>query len=349
MVESEGVDPQTRGADVLFVVPCRNEEAHIARILDTLLSDEGCNEALIVVVDGESEDASPKIVQAYSDRHPRVRILDNPKRLQSAGINLAVERFGEAMGYLIRVDAHADYPDGYGSGLVRAALQSQADSVVVPMVAKGFTCFQKAAAAAQNSKLSNGGAAHRSGGVSGWVDHGHHALMRLEAFRAVGGYNEAFATNEDAELDLRLGKAGFRVWMSADHGIVYHPRSRPQDLWRQYFRYGRGRARTLKLHRVQPKLRQWIPIVLGPALLVTFLTPVTPLALTPFIIWVGACSAYGVRLGLSSKDPCESASGAAALVMHLAWSAGYWAETLFSGKSRTAPQGLVSQAGAQTR
>ena len=39
-----------------------------------------------------------------------------------------------------------------------------------------------------------------------WADHGHHALMRISAFRAVGGYDESFSHNEDAELDYRLGR-----------------------------------------------------------------------------------------------------------------------------------------------
>ena len=38
--------------------------------------------------------------------------------------------------------------------------------------------------------------------------------MRIAAFRAVGGYDESFSHNEDAELDYRLRQAGYRIWMT---------------------------------------------------------------------------------------------------------------------------------------
>ena len=76
------------------------------------------------------------------------------------------------------------------------------------MRTKGTGLFQKATALAQNSRLGNGGSQHREGGAGRWTDHGHHALMRLDAFRAVGGYDETFSHNEDAELDYRLAAGG---------------------------------------------------------------------------------------------------------------------------------------------
>ena len=77
------------------------------------------------------------------------------------------------------------------------ALAQATDSVVVAMNTIGKGGFQTAVAAAQNSKLGNGGASHRSAGGEGrWVEHGHHALMRVAAFRAVGwgAKEEAFKT-----------------------------------------------------------------------------------------------------------------------------------------------------------
>ena len=58
-----------------------------------------------------------------------------------------------------------------------------------------------------------------------WTDHGHHALMRVAAFRAVGGYDESFSHNEDAELDYRLRAAGYRIWMTDKTFMVYYPRA----------------------------------------------------------------------------------------------------------------------------
>src|SRR3984885_13297203 len=95
------------------------------------------------------------------------------------------------------------------------------------------TCtIQKAAAATQNSLLGNGGSAHRREGKGGrWVDHGHHALIRLESFRAVGGYDESFPQNEDAELDHRLANSGYKIWLTSQTSLTYYPRSSPSRLF----------------------------------------------------------------------------------------------------------------------
>ena len=69
---------------------------------------------------------------------------------------------------------------------------------------------------AQNSKLGNGGSKHREGGKGHWTDHGHHALMRISAFASVGGYDETFSHNEDAEYDERVVSAGGRIYLAKD-------------------------------------------------------------------------------------------------------------------------------------
>ena len=320
-----------QGQDVLIVIPCLNEAANLPRLLEQLLADAAAGQALIIVADGGSTDASPAIVETFAARSPRVRLLANPDRLQSAGINRAVARFGQDRRWLARVDAHAGYPDAYVSRLVGAAEATGAVSVVTPMNTVGESCFQRAAAAAQNSRIGTGGAAHRSGKAGGWVDHGHHALMSVDAFRRAGGYDEGFSHNEDAELDLRLAADGGRIWMAGDLVLDYHPRASPAALFRQYLNYGRGRAKTVARHKSPLKPRQMLPLAVAPAaglavlaLLAAPLTPWTLLLAGPALAWTLACLLAGVVIGLKLGQRCAAASGAAAMVMHLGWSLGYW-------------------------
>jgi hypothetical protein len=93
----------------------------------------------------------------------------------------------------------------------------------------GHTCFERAAAAEQNSILGNGSAAHRNETGGRWVEHGHHALMTINAFRAVGGYDETFTHNEDAKLDARLKVEGFHIYLSAETPVlaIFQLRARP--------------------------------------------------------------------------------------------------------------------------
>jgi succinoglycan biosynthesis protein ExoA len=311
-------------AEALVVIPCLNEAAHIDAVLDQILDDPA--EALrVVVVDGGSEDGTRAIVERRAAREPRLLLMDNPKRIQSAGVNHAVAKMGHEVRFLIRIDAHAAYPAGYCRTLIAEAEATGADAVVVSMRAQGEGCFQEGVAGAQNSVLGNGGSPHRSGASGRWVDHGHHALMRMDAFRAVGGYDESFTHNEDAELDLRLCRHGYRIWLTDATQMTYMPRSRPSALFRQYFRYGKGRARTILTHRLRPKLRQSVPIAVAPVAGLALLSPALPLAGLPLAMWVGLCLAFGVWSAVRGRRLCLAGSGVAALIMHLAWSLGFWA------------------------
>lgn len=306
--------------DTLVVVPTLNEEKHIEAVLEQVFADAEIARMLVVVADGGSTDRTVEIVQRLAAARPNLVLVHNEKRLQSAAVNAAVAAHGDGKTWLARVDAHAAYPASYVSKLIAVAEETSADSVTTSMTSRGETCFQTAAAAAQNSKLGTGGAAHRAGSKSAWVDHGHHALMRLAAFQAVGGYDETFSHNEDAELDLRLAAGGFRIWLTTEVTIVYFPRASVGALFRQYSNYGAGRARTVRLHKTPLKVRQMLPLAVAPAVGAAALAPIFwPLAL-PALAWAGLCLVYGAALGRGS---CASFAGWPAMIMHLGWSVGF--------------------------
>lgn len=311
----------TRSAELLVVIPCLNEEATLAGLVTAFAAD--LPEAQIVVADGGSTDRSRAIVAELGRTLPNLRLLDNPARIQSAGVNLAVATYGAGRTWLLRIDAHAGYPAGYAATLLAAAARTGATSVVVPMVSEGTGGFQKAAAAAQNSVLGTGGSPHRHLGTGRFVDHGHHALMRIDLFRQVGGYREDMSHNEDAELDLRLAAAGGRIWLEPDAAIVYHPRRSPAALWRQYRGYGRGRARTLRLHGRRPALRQMLPLLPLAAVVLAPLALWHGWFLVPLASWLGLCLLAGLVVGSRAGGGWALLCGVPAAISHLAWAAGF--------------------------
>lgn len=307
--------------DVLIVIPCLNEAAMLPALLRQLLDET--DGAAIVVADGGSTDGSRGIVERFAAEDGRVRLLANPARIQSAGINQAVRAHGAGARWLVRVDAHCDYPPRYAGRLLAVAAVRGATSVVVPMVSRGVGCFQAAAAAAQNSRLGTGGSPHRHVGEGRFVDHGHHALMDLGLFGRVGGYREDMAANEDAELDLRLAAAGGRIWLEPSLALTYYPRRTLGALWRQYRSYGEGRARTLLLHGRRPKLRQALPLAVPAAAALAVGAPFQPLLALPLAGWALLCLGGGVLVGARAGGGCALGSGAPAMAMHLAWGLGF--------------------------
>jgi succinoglycan biosynthesis protein ExoA len=317
----------TTGSDVLIVIPTVNEEADLESVIATLQADRRCSEALIVVSDGGSSDQTVAIVEHIGRTDPRVRVLTTVQPLGiGASVNRAVECFGHGRTWLVRVDAHAGYPKDYASRLVAKAIETGATSVVTPMFTRGDTCFQRAAAAAQNSFLGTGGSAHRLLNRSGWVEHGHHAIFDLEQFRKLGGYDSEL--NEDAEFDRRLVKSGGKIWLADDLIITYFPRSNTISLFRQYMNYGRGRARTFARHGGRKRIRHLILPFIAPIVIIGFFGLLYwPLAI-PDSAWLLTCLSYGLVIGIRQRDLCAAGSGYAGMVMQLAWSFGHWGEII---------------------
>ena len=227
-----------------------------------------------------------------------------------------------------------DTREDYVSRLVAKAIETGASSVVTPMYTLGETCFQRAAAAAQNSFLGTGGAAHRLLNRGGWVEHGHHALFHLDQFRKLGGYDDEMRFNEDAEFDRRLLQGGGRIWLAGDLVITYFPRSNTISLFRQYVKHGRGRAHTFARHGGRTRIRHFILPSIAPIVILGFLGALYwPLAV-PVSTWLFACISYGLVLAIRQRDICAAGSGYASVVMQLAWSFGHWRE-IISIRART--------------
>lgn len=309
---------------VLVVIPCLNEVHHLDNVVSGLMLRK-VPLLTVVIVDGGSTDGTVNVAKKLSARYPDVKLLANPRRVQSAGINLAVENFGKQSKFLIRMDAHAEYPVNFCETLIKEAERTGASSVVVAMNTIGTAWFQRIVAIAQNSKIGNGGAAHRNVANEGtWTDHGHHALMRIDAFLGVGGYDENFSHNEDFELDIRLRESGFKIWITGKAAINYYPRSSPSSLFRQYINFGSGRASTMFKHRYTPKVRQLLPAAVVPACVLAAASPVVWVAAMPFAMWSVLCIAYGLHIGLKERNLSAAFAGPIAMIMHLGWSLGFW-------------------------
>ena len=356
---------ELKSSDICVVVPTLNEARHIEACLTSLMrGDDLLKDVEFVVADGGSDDGTVDIVEGISRKHPNVRLINNPERIQSIAVNLGAEAAQSKARILVRCDAHSIYPDNYIVDLARKLDETGAASVVVPMDAVGEGCFQRANAFIVDSPLGNGGSAHRGGLKSGFVDHGHHAAFDMAAFKALGGYDETFTHNEDAEYDHRVNAAGGRVYLDAETRISYFPRDSFVSLWKQYFNYGKGRARNMKKHRSKPKLRQLIPVLnlaamLGGALFAavcaSFMTPNLALLLTiGIILGLAPMTAYFTVLALVSvwavrklNSICGLHAAGVLFCMHNSWALGFVKTMLLAERPEREPAiDLKSQAKA---
>jgi cellulose synthase/poly-beta-1,6-N-acetylglucosamine synthase-like glycosyltransferase len=230
-----------------IVIPCLNEELYIEPVVRAAMEQEYPREKLeILVADGGSTDRTRAIVAALAAEDPRVRLVDNPGRFPSAGMNEGIKRSRGAV--IVRMDAHAEYALDYVRASVDALRRTGAANVGGAARPRHKGRFQQALCVALGSRLGMGGAAFRDPDREGFVDTVFNGAFRREVFEQIGLFDASARTNEDAEMNQRIIESGGRVFLSREVVAYYYPRASLHALARQYFSYGKGRARTLLRH-----------------------------------------------------------------------------------------------------
>ncbi|MBK6695355.1 MAG: glycosyltransferase family 2 protein [Myxococcales bacterium] len=246
------LDQHERAPRVSIVMPCLNEEGYIEACLRSVFAQDYPKDAIeIFVADGMSMDKTREIVDRLRDEDPRIKVIDNPDRIQAAGLNAAIR--ASTGDVIIRMDVHAEYAPDYVRRCVEVLAETGADNVGGAQRAKAKTLFQKALCAALESPLGVGGSKYRSADNEGFVDTIFLGAFRRSILERVGLYDARAVTNEDAELNQRVLAAGGRLYLSRRIVVHYYPRDSFRSLARQYFRYGKGRARTMLKQRGLPK------------------------------------------------------------------------------------------------
>ena len=313
-----------------------NEEAHIGRCLTDLLRQQGVDgEVEILVIDGMSRDRTADIVRSFPEYGTKIRLVDNPRRLQVYAWNVALrEMRGE---YFAMMTAHAEYAGDYLARCLETLARTNAAGVGgVPRACAEGT-IGRAIAWCMSTAFGVGGARFRYLDAEEECDTVPLIFARRETIEAVGGWDERIAFDEDSDLSYRLRKKGGRLVVSPKIGVRYYVRESLRSLWMQMYRYGYWRRFTQLKH---PKA---VPIrVLAPPLLIAALACSAALIPTaarnaglvvPVLYggFVAVAAALAVpRLGLSAL-----AVPPALATMHAAYGVGYWNAVI---KARRAPR-----------
>src|SRR5687768_18600840 len=92
---------------VTIAMPAYNEEKFIEACITSVQAQDYPRELIeILVADGRSTDRTRDILARLAAADPRIRIVDNPARLQAAGLGLIVK---QATGdIVVRMDVQAE-------------------------------------------------------------------------------------------------------------------------------------------------------------------------------------------------------------------------------------------------
>jgi len=268
---------------VTVAIPTYNESANIEKLIRTFLSTQYPNLIEIFIADGGSTDGTQEIVKRLSTEDPRVKLIHNPDKIQSAGLNLILK---ECTGDIfLRADAHSDYAPDYIEKCVEALQESKALNVGGAQRFVAKTPFQAGVTLASKSILGSGGAKYRDPNYDGYADTVYIGCFWRQALLDVGGFDTTQITNQDAELNQKLlNKSENAIYISSKIRVWYYPRKTWKSLWIQYFKYGRGRYLTSKKHSNRLQIRGKLPfLVLSLTMIMAFIDLFFPQLKLPII------------------------------------------------------------------
>jgi glycosyltransferase involved in cell wall biosynthesis len=310
------------GASV--IVPVLNEEDFIERSVGAILQQQFDRPFEILVIDGGSEDRTPQILERLAREHPQVEVLSNPARLIPNALNIGLRHArGE---YIARMDAHAYYPPNYIALAVDRFETGGVECVSGPQEPHGEDAWSRRVALALRSKLGIGGASFRNPTSEIEVDTAFTGVWRRETLLELGGWDEGWPINEDAELAARIREQGGRYVCLPAMAARYVPRRSLRALAEQYWRYGQYRAKTARHHPIGLRRSHLLPPALAATAAAAVVGPrhvrgMARLALLPYAAAVASASATADTEDAEISDRLWLPAVFA--VMHLSWGAGF--------------------------
>lgn len=247
---------------VSVVAPCRNERKYIRRFLDCVLGQQCAGFDLeVVIADGESDDGTRDVLAEYAAQNPLVRVIGNPRKLTTQGLNAAIE--ASRGDFIVRLDVHAEYPPDYLGRCIEGLERTGADVVggrVINCVLRPASLAQRIAAALTNHPFGVGGSPFRTRTTAGPADSVAFGAFRREVFERVGLFDERLVRTEDNNMWARIREAGGWVYLDPAIHVYYYPRDTLREFLGQGFRNGFGClvSAPLKLRMLRP--RHLIPL-----------------------------------------------------------------------------------------
>ncbi len=275
---------------VAIVIPTLNEEKFICGVIESVISQSyPFHDIDLMIVDGGSTDKTCSIVNDFSERYSNIRLINNPKRIQSAAFNIAIVNSSAPI--IIRMDAHALYDVDYVKRCVqRLDSVSNVGNVggCCRVLPGADTIVGNANAILNQVRFGIGGASFRVGAKEGDVDTVPFGAFLRTVVNNVGNMREDLPRGEDNEYNARIRKAGYRIFFDPAIICTYYARATLKASCRQMYQNGLSIGNLLHIAPDAVELRHIVPGVFVATL---------SLSLVLFIFFQLFCSVFAIVLG----------------------------------------------------
>ena len=313
MHKPESITTGAQDIELSVVVPIYNEERFIERCVTSLMhQDYPINRVEIMLVDGRSTDSTPRILRELEERYPEtVRVFDNPGRIQSCAMNIGMRN---ARGkYLMRIDAHAEYPDKYFKVCTTLLEEKGADNVGCSWITSSRTDSGRLIAKMLSTSFAVGGSKFRTNAPSGFVDTVPFGTFRTDFLKEMGGFDERLARSEDNELNYRIRKNGGKVYLTNEICTTYYCRETISSLARMAFDNGKWNVIAAYLCPGSMSIKYFVPLAFAVSLV---LLPLLSLIDTRVLFLLGGELALYLFLAARS---CRTQTQEALDIAQMVW------------------------------
>lgn len=259
--------------DISVVVVCYNEEKNIETCINSILKNKlksGVYE--IVVVDGDSTDATPEILKRYRQQNPNIKIVSIKKRNISLARQTGVENSN--FEFVAFTDADCEVPenwleilsDGYNRYSEKEKLAGAGGSNIPPSSKAANPLFYRSLGIMLNSFVGSRGSVQgkilKNDSIINHIPCVN-VLYKKSCVLEIGGFDIKMGNiGEDQDLTYRLNKAGYKFVYLKDSYVIHKLRTGPKSWAKNMFVYGKGRMWLIKKHRGMLNIFFIAPIIL---------------------------------------------------------------------------------------
>lgn len=218
-----------------------NEHEHLPRLFKDICSQSYPHLLMqIVLINSVSTDNTRQLMEKFKNDNTdfySVTIIENQKKNQAAGWNIAIEN---AIGdVIIRIDAHTSIPFDFVEKNIKCMEYGEfVSGGPRPSIIDDVTLWRKTLLLSENSMFGSSIAPFRRNTKKTYVKTIFHAAYRREVFQKVGGFNENLGRTEDNEMHYRIIKAGYNLCF--DSNIISYQVARSSLIKLIEQKYGNG-------------------------------------------------------------------------------------------------------------
>lgn len=250
---------------ISVIIPTKNEEKYISKCIESLESSDYPTEKLdLIVIDGGSADKTVDLVENLQRKYMNIRLIRYDGANTSVARNIGVKNSrGEI---IFNFSSHALVEKG-SLRILSTKLRNAAREVVGVGCKDRLPEDQSSLIAVCIDSITNtilgGKMMHQHATLKDerYFDSISFTAYRKDLFKEIGYFDPAFPAGDDAEFNLRIKEAGYKLLYTPETCVYRYRREKLKSFFWQTFKYGRSRMQINKAHDNSIRLAYVVPLV----------------------------------------------------------------------------------------